>query len=219
MVALAKTVGLALLRARTATDWPAGITAGDVYVVRSGSVCEFAMVPTIELPPTIPLTSHVTLGSCAPVTVARNVWTALSASVAEEGDTEIWMEGAIETETEAAFAGSACGVATTCTVAGDGGRAGAVKTPMDVMVPHAAPEHPAPETLQEITRLGLELRGTVNTAENGTLVPEVTDDGPLTRTLKELVTVIAAAADFDGSAALVALTDTEAGTGRSAGAV
>jgi hypothetical protein len=68
----------------------------------------------------------------------------------------------METGREAAFEGSASGVATICTIAGDGGCAGAVKTPPEEMVPHAEPAHPLPVTLQEITRLGLEFRGMVS---------------------------------------------------------
>jgi hypothetical protein len=87
-VALAKTAGSALLRARTITNPPAGIMPGDVYEVWSESVCEFSIVPATELPPTISLTSQVTLGSYAPVTVAWKAWTAPSVSVAEEGEME-----------------------------------------------------------------------------------------------------------------------------------
>jgi hypothetical protein len=41
-----------------------------VYVVLSGFVCEFWIIPTEVLPPTAPSTSQVTVASCAPVTVA-----------------------------------------------------------------------------------------------------------------------------------------------------
>ena len=46
IVALAEKFGLALLRARTVTDPPAGIACGAVYVVRSGAVCELRIEPS-----------------------------------------------------------------------------------------------------------------------------------------------------------------------------
>ena len=70
IVALAEMFGFALLRARTVTEPPAGRLCGAVYVVLSGSVCEFRIVPSVAFPPTTPPTSHVTVASCAPVTTA-----------------------------------------------------------------------------------------------------------------------------------------------------
>ena len=70
----------------------------------------------------------------------------------------------METETEVAFDGSACGVAMICTVAGEGGSEGAVYTPLEEIVPQAAPVQPVPATLQEITRLGFELAAGVSVA-------------------------------------------------------
>jgi hypothetical protein len=156
-VALAETVGLALLRARTVTEPPGGKPSGAVYVVLSGSVCEFTTVPTVLSPPTIPLTSHVTVASCAPVTTAWNACVLPSAIVAADGDTETLTVETIVTDTAVAFEGSASGVAVICTVAGVGGNVGAVYKPPEEIVPQAAPVQPEPETLHEITRLGLEL--------------------------------------------------------------
>lgn len=84
------------------------------------------MVPTAELPPTTPLTSQVTVASCAPVTTAAKFSDAPRATVAAVGEIETVIEARIETDTEAVFDGSASGVATIRTVAGDGGTAGAV---------------------------------------------------------------------------------------------
>lgn len=125
-VALAVTPGSALLRACTVTDPPAGAVSGALYVVASGSVCEFRIVPLAASPPTTPLTSHVTVASCAPVTVARKACVPPSAAVAEVGETETATTGRIVAEVDAAFVGSACGVARICTVAGKGGTEGAV---------------------------------------------------------------------------------------------
>ena len=63
-----------------------------------------------------------------------------------------------------AFDGSACGVAMICTVAGEGGIEGAAYTPLEEIVPHAAPEQPVPATLQEIARLGFEPAAGVSVA-------------------------------------------------------
>jgi hypothetical protein len=41
-----------------------------VYVVLFGFVCELAIVPAAAFPPATPLTSHVTVVSLVPVTVA-----------------------------------------------------------------------------------------------------------------------------------------------------
>jgi hypothetical protein len=70
----------------------------------------------------------------------------------------------METEMEVAFDGSACGVAMICTVAGDGESEGAVYTPLEEIVPHAAPAQPVPATLQKIARLGFELADGVSVA-------------------------------------------------------
>jgi len=112
MVALAEKLGSALLRACTVTDPPAGRVSGAVNNALSGSVCEFGTNPTAVFPPTIPLTSHVTVASRAPVTVAWKDCAAPSATVAEEGEINTPINAPMETEMEAALDGSACGVAT-----------------------------------------------------------------------------------------------------------
>lgn len=58
-----------------------GTTAGAVYV----PVAE--IVPTVELPPTMPLTCHVTVASAALTTVAVNVCVAWVCMLEVEGDT------------------------------------------------------------------------------------------------------------------------------------
>jgi hypothetical protein len=164
IVALAETLGSALLRACTVTDPPAGSVSGAVNIVLFGAVCEFSINPTVRLPPTTPLMSQVTVASCAPVTVAWNFCAAPSATVAAEGEIETPIPGRIETAKDVAFDGSACGVAMICTAAGDGGGEGAVKTPPEEIIPHAVPVQPAPVTLQKIARLGFELAAGVSVA-------------------------------------------------------
>jgi hypothetical protein len=156
-VAVAAIAGFALLRARIETDAPGGKLSGAVYVVLSGSVCEFTIVPVVVLPPTVPLTSHVTLLSCDPVTTAWKACVLPSATVAAVGNTDTLTMETMVTDRDVALDGSASGAAVICTVAGDGANAGAVYTPSAEIVPQAAPVHPEPETLQEIARLGFEL--------------------------------------------------------------
>lgn len=86
-------------------------------------------------------------------------------------------------------------------------------TPQDV------PLHPAPESVQESTVLGFD-------PATGVRVAVIVADPPLARLAgaasckeKLLVTVTVAVADFDGSAALCAVSATPAGFGRICGAV
>src|ERR1700684_701194 len=84
----------------------------------------------------------------------------------------------METEADAAFAGSACGVAMILTVAGDGGIAGSAYAPACVMVPHEFALQPVPATLQEIARLGLEVAAGVSVATYVADAPAFTEADP-----------------------------------------
>lgn len=90
---------------------------------------------------------------------------------------------------------------------------------MPLMVPQAAPLHPAPATLQAMTVLGFEFGAGVSVAVNCTVAPVFTDGGPFTTSVKLLVTLIAALAALEGSATLRAVSVTLGGTGRICGAV
>lgn len=87
------------------------------------------------------------------------------------------------------------------------------------MVPQAEPLHPGPETPQFTTRLGFEFGADVSVAVYWAPAPVFTAAGPLTVSVKLLVTVIAALAAFEGSATLRAVSDTLGGAGRICGAV
>jgi hypothetical protein len=87
------------------------------------------------------------------------------------------------------------------------------------MVPQDAPEHPAPETAQEIAGFGFEFGTGVSVAARLAVEPAVTDEGPVTVKVKLLVTVTVAVAFFDGSAALVTVIASVGGAGRFCGAV
>jgi len=62
-------------------------------------------------------------------------------------------DGAIVTADEAESDEAACDVAVILTRAGEGTVAGAVYNPVEEIVPHVDPEHPAPLTLHEVARL------------------------------------------------------------------
>jgi hypothetical protein len=125
----------------------------------------------------------------------------------------------IVTGIDVAFVESASGVAVICTVAGAGGKDGAVYIPLEEIVPHAVPVQPAPETLHEIARLGFELATGVSVAVKLAVLPAFTDAGPVRASENELVTVIVPVPSFDGSAMLMAVRVTLGGAVRTCGAV
>jgi hypothetical protein len=95
---------------------------------------------------------------------------------------------------------------------------GAVYIPVESMVPHAAPVHPLPESIQMTDRLGLPAEFTV--AKNGRNAPSSTGIAlGETETEMSLVMVTLEAEALELSAALVACTEMEAGAGKFAGAV
>jgi hypothetical protein len=112
--------------------------------------------------------------------------------------------------------GSDSKVAVTATIGGLGACAGAVYSPVVLMLPQADPLHPLPDRLQITTALELPLTLAVNCnwalgfswAEGGDTVTEA--GAP---------SVTAAEAVADGSAIAVAFTATLGGVGRVAGAV
>jgi hypothetical protein len=106
-----------------------------------------------------------------------------------------------------------------CTLAGDGGSGGAVYTPLEEIVPHAAPVQPVPATLQKITRLGFELAAGVSVAAYVAVLPALTGEGPVTERENELVTVIVPVPLLDGSATLTAIREILGGAKRICGAV
>jgi len=87
------------------------------------------------------------------------------------------------------------------------------------MEPQAVPLHPGPETLQFTTRLGFEFGAGVIVAVYATVAPVFTEAGPLSVSVKLLVTVIAALAAFEGTATLRAVSVTLGGEVRICGAV
>lgn len=96
------------------------------------------MVPAEALPPTTPFTNQSTEVFVVPLTVAANCFVPPGANEAEVGETatDTVAGGAvIETEAFAALVVSALLRAVTVTVGVAGTAAGAVYTPLDVMVP------------------------------------------------------------------------------------
>src|SRR5580704_9310447 len=100
------------------------------------------MVPDNALPPATPLTSHVTVVSRAPVTVACNACVAPTSNDAVVGEIVTLTTATIVTVIETALAGSACGVAVSCTGPETGGSGGAVYTPLEEIVPQSVPVQP-----------------------------------------------------------------------------
>ncbi len=95
-----------------------------------------------------PVTLHNTTVLDVPVTVAVKETCPPSFTCVDVGDTAIVTAAPMPTVAVPDWVGAATEVALTVTAAGLGGVAGAVYKPVDVMVPQAAPAHPAPETLQ-----------------------------------------------------------------------
>lgn len=137
----------------------------------------------------------------------------------DEGEIATLMTERIETEKDAAFVGSACGVAMIFTVEGDGGIEGAAYTPACVIVPHEFAVQPVPVTLQEIMWLGFEFAAFVSVAAYVADVPALTEAGPATESKNVLVRSIVAVATFFGSATLMAIKFALGGVGIIPGAV
>jgi hypothetical protein len=120
---------------------------------------------------------------------------------------------------ETIFVGSDSGVATIFTVAGDGGIAGAVYTPLCVMVPHTCAVQPLPATLHETVRSGFEFAAAEIVAAYVAEAPASTVAGPLMEMENVLLRFTATAAVLDESATLTAVSVTEGGAGSICGAV
>jgi hypothetical protein len=91
--------------------------------------------------------------------------------------------------------------------------------PVCEIVPHDATVQPVPDILQKIMRLGLELAAGESVAMYVAEFPAFTEGGPATASEKELVTSMLAVPLLDGSAVLMAISETLGGAGRICGAV
>src|SRR5665213_3272532 len=109
--AIAATVGSAMLRARTETGFIAGTFMGAVYTACPGLAEPAMIVPTVALPPAMPLTSQLTAVFNVPVTVAVNAMLLPSATTATLGEIVTVTAGLMDTVREAVFDGSATAVA------------------------------------------------------------------------------------------------------------
>jgi hypothetical protein len=113
------------------------------------------------------------------------------------------------------FVGSACEVAVTVTAGGLGTAVGAVYSPEVVIVPHAVPVQPVPETLQFTAVLVVPVTDALNCCFPA--VETVAEAGD-TETVMTGAMITVAEADLVGSAAEVAVTETTFGFGGRAGA-
>ncbi len=94
-----------------------------------------------------PLTLHVTAWFVEPETVTPNCCCCPTVTMALVGDMVTETGRITVTVAEAAVSPSALAVAVTVTCGGLGTTLGAVYSPVEETVPHAAPEQPAPVTL------------------------------------------------------------------------
>jgi hypothetical protein len=109
------------------------------------------MVPTVEFPPAIPFTVHVTpvAGFPVPFTLAVITCAPPSGRVTGLGVTVTTMSSFRSTAADALAAEFALLTASTVTLAGDGSTAGAVYAPLEEIVPKVAFPPGTPLTLQE----------------------------------------------------------------------
>lgn len=163
-----------------------------------------------------PVALHVTAVFWVPETAARNCSVPSTATTVVTGVTLITSGTMIVTVADADFVLSATEVAVNVTCAGLGTASGAVYRPVCEIVPHAAPEQPAPFRLHVTAVSDVPFTDAVNCC----WVPVATCVAPgetLTVIVGKMVTT--ALLDLVESAFEVAVTVTCAGVGTAAGAV
>jgi hypothetical protein len=218
-VALADCGGLVCAVASIVTGLFIGRLDGAVYVVVFPPL--LVTVPSIALPPTIPLTSHVIVVPGGTHSVAVNACVCPSATLATAGEIAFAPQ-TISTLAAPDFVPSATLVAVTLTLGGDGGADGAVyvavSAPVLATVPSVAFPPETPSTLH-VTRVS-GCPDPLTLAVNPCAAPVITVAAiGATLTVTSLSIPTLAAPLADGAATLVALTVTLAGDGKSPGAV
>jgi hypothetical protein len=209
-VALADFVASAFEVAVTATVEGLGTLAGVLYKPL------LLMVPHALPVHPVPATVHVTPVLDDPVTVAVNFRLPPVVTVAEVGEIDTEIADCINTLADPDFVGSAVEVARTVTSAGFGTALGAVYSPVEVIVPHAAPLQPVPLTLHVTPGEVVPVTFATNCCRPPVLI--WTLEG-VTDTAMGVLIETAAEADFVTSANDVAVTVTWFGTGMTVGAV
>lgn len=174
------------------------------------------MVPqALPVQPT-PEILHVTLVLAEPVTDAVNCCCLPTTTCAEVGEIFTATDGTIVAIAVLSLLGSATDVAVTLTWAGLGTVVGAVYKPLELIVPQAFPVQPAPDTSQ-VTLVSVE---PVTVAVNCCCLPATTCvEAGETFTTTGGSRVTAADEDLETSASEVAVTVTDAGEGRTDGAL
>jgi hypothetical protein len=126
--AVAVTVAIAEpIFVESTTDTAVMVTvAGVGTVIGAVYTPDAEIIPTVALPPAVPLTLQFTAVLEAPVTVAVNVWVIPTVTFMVAGETDTVTGAATVTVAEADFVVSATDVALIVTVAGDGTVDGAV---------------------------------------------------------------------------------------------
>jgi len=184
------------------------------------------MVPSVTLPPAIPLTFQAMLAPAGRQNEVEKVCVWASATLAAEGEIEFVAEQVIVALALADFELSAVLAAVTVTVGGDGGTEGAVytavvalpETPLAAMAPTVESPPTIPLTLQMTPVAGLPVAETVAVNTCTPPVGMLTVPGE-TVTMRPTFRLTVAEALFWGDAWLTAMTVTPAEDGRTDGAV
>lgn len=202
------------------TAFGVGRSIGAVYVAVFTPV--LAIVPSAELPPAMPFTSHTTATPAATQKEALNPCVSPSPTLADGGVIEFVAAQVMVTAALPDFAASATLVAIALTVAGEGGTNGAVYTavigPFGATVPTAAFPPAIPLTLQVTAVTGFPVPCTLAVNTCAPPASRLTGLGVTVTTMSSFRSTIADALAVD-CALLTASTVTLAGVGSTAGAV
>ncbi|MHB8754709.1 MAG: hypothetical protein ACYC92_07100 [Candidatus Acidiferrales bacterium] len=181
-----------------------------------------AMVPKVELPPAMPLTSHAIAAPAAIHNKAEKLCVAPTETFADEGEIEFPAAQEIVTLAVADFDGSAMLVAVTETLGGAGGNAGAVYVaesgPVAVIMPTVEFPPATPLTLQLTATLDAAAPVTVALKFAGAAGARFAELGAMLTKIPLWIWTLAEAL-ADRAFWLVAVTVTLDGEGKDCGAV
>lgn len=201
------------------TGFVPGTLAGAVYVAVFAPV--LAIVPSVELPPETPLTSHVIAVPAATHSEAEKFCTAPVETFTDGGEIEFALAHEIATLALADFEGSAVLVAVTATLGGDGATAGAVyvaeSRPVAAMVPNVGFPPATPLTFQLTAELDAPAPVTVALKFADPAGARLVELGAMLTTMPLWICTLAEPL-ADGADALVAVIVTVAGEGNDCGA-
>ena len=181
-----------------------------------------AIVPSVELPPETPSTSHVIAVPAAIHSEAAKFCDASRETLAEDGEIEFALAHEIVTLALADFEGSAVLVAVTATLGGDGATAGAVyvaeSSPVAAIAPSDEFPPATPLTLQLTAELDVPAPVTVALKFADPPGARLAELGAMLTTIPLWICTLAEPL-ADGAGALVAVIVTFEGEGSDCGAV